>query len=176
MKYIKFFLSFLAGVDFPEWQKLVFKIFCIGFLQIGILPFIRVFKIKPDLLLVCAVLISLNYRSFHALAYILFCGIFKDIFGFNIFGFNAALFCFYGWGVNFISRYVDEESPGMKYILVSAITLFNYLLLSAIFKKPYILTGLVEAVLNCMVVPFLSRFYLCPARLSLLEGAPPRQD
>ena len=75
-------------------KKLIFLLIIIisGILQVTLLNNIRIFYVKPDLLLICVVLASLFFDFKWAFAFSIFAGIFKDSFIASPFGINTILF------------------------------------------------------------------------------------
>ena len=146
--------AFLRGL------KISIVILTLALLQINILPSIWFLKVRPDLLLVYAIVIGLNSARLPGLIIsVLSCGLLKDIFGLRLFGFNSALFVLEATSIYFVSRYLYKEAVGLRFIFLISATLLNYLLLTVIFKRPYIIIGLQEALINCLFLPLLSKFY-----------------
>lgn len=77
-----------------NWVFLFF-IFAVGFCQATILNYIRLFGVKPDMLLCCVILAGVFFNRQWAFIFSLSAGLIKDIFGLETFGLN--LFLFYGW-------------------------------------------------------------------------------
>ncbi len=75
-------------------KKWIFLLIIIisGVLQVTILNNIRIFYVKPDLLLICVVYASLFFDLKWAFAFSIFAGIFKDSFLAAPFGINTILF------------------------------------------------------------------------------------
>jgi len=157
---------------YSNWIKYILYILTVialGFLQINVLPKIWYFRVKPDLLLVYAVIIALNLASLKFILFVLFCGLFKDAFGLHLFGLNAFMFCLDAGLIYFISRYIYKEIPGFKFVLVSGVTVLNYILISVIFNRPYIFIGLQEALLNCLALPLVSKMFFWEAKEASLS-------
>ena len=129
------------------------------FLQVSVLPSIWLYSVKPDLLLVLAILISLNYNFTNLIVFVLLCGISKDIFSLSLPGFNAFAFSLEAGIVFFIFRRIYKEIPWLELILVASATMLNYLALTLILGKPYILIGIQEAALNCLFLPLVLRLF-----------------
>lgn len=75
-------------------KKFIFFIIIVisGILQVSILNTIRIFYVKPDLILICVVLASLIFEFKWAFFLSIFCGILKDSFSASTFGINTILF------------------------------------------------------------------------------------
>ena len=142
------------------YLKIAFVILAAGWLQIVILPSLWPLRVKPDLLLIVAVVLALKVGSYPRLIVFAFlCGLLKDVFSMRLFGFNALMFCVYGSLVYFLSRSLYRETPWLAFIFLSCATLAHYCFLSLIFLSPYILIGLFEAVINCLFLSLAGRAY-----------------
>ena len=147
-------LSFVRGF------KISIVILALALSQVNILPFVWFWKVSPDLLLVYAVAIGLNSDGLPGLIIsVLFCGLLKDALGLRLFGFNSALFVLEATSIYFVSRYLYREAAGLRFIFLISATLLNYLLLTIIFKRPYIIIGLQEAAINCLFLPLMLKVY-----------------
>lgn len=134
-----------------KYLKLAIIIFAAAWLQLIILPSLWFLGIKPDLLLMVAVAMALRLKSYAQLITLAFlCGLLKDIYSTHLFGFNAIMFCVYGSLVHFFSRSLYKETPWLEFAFLSCATLAHYCFLSIIFFSPYILIGILEAVINCV--------------------------
>ncbi len=142
----------------PRWLKTAAVILAVYFLQVYILPILWFLKIKPDLVLILAVLLAINLENFSELIIlVLFCGLLKDIFSLRLSGFNSIMFGVLAAFIYFISGYVYKETPWLKFIFVILATLLNYFLLALILDRFYIAIGLLEAVVNCLFLPLVER-------------------
>lgn len=140
--------------------KLAIIILAAGWLQIVILPSLWHLKVKPDLLLISAVVLSLRLGSYpRVISFVFLCGLLKDIFSIHLFGFNALMFCVYGSLIYFLSRALYKETPWLEFTFLICATLAHYCFLSILFLGPYILIGLLEAALNCAFLPLIGRAY-----------------
>lgn len=144
-----------------SYLKLGLAISVIGWLQVGVLPFFMSFGVRPDLLLITAVILALkltNYSQLLLFAYL--CAYFKDIFGARLFGLNALMFCALSSLVYFISGHLYKETGWLKFIFLACATVLAYLSLSAVFARPLFLIGILEALMNCIFLPVVARIIL----------------
>lgn len=148
----------LRRIYFFYYLKLGLIISIAGWVQIIILPSLWFLKIKPDLLLITAVILALKLNSYpQVILFVCLCGLLKDIFSIHLFGFNALMFCAYGSFVYFISGYLYKETPWLKFIFLACATLLHYFCLSIIFARPYLTLGVLEAVVNCLFLPLATK-------------------
>ena len=68
-----------------------------GIIQVTFLNYLKVFTVEPDLLLICAVIAALIFPLKWALFFCLLAGIFKDVFGADVFAINTVLFPLLGF-------------------------------------------------------------------------------
>jgi len=116
-------------------KKLAFCLIIIasGIIQITILNYFRLFTVKVDLLLICAVIAALSFPLKWSLFFCLFSGVFKDVFSANDFGVNAVLFCLWGFLIAKLMRKIAIDNNLMRLLLVGVITLLHNLLMGLIF-------------------------------------------
>ena len=111
-------------------KKLIFCVIIIasGIIQVTILSYFRVFTVKVDLLLICAVIAALSFPLKWSLFFCLLLGVFKDTFGVNTFGMNAVLFCLWGFLIAKLMRKMAIDNNIMRLLLIAVVTLFHNLL------------------------------------------------
>lgn len=97
----------------------------LGICQLTLLDILRIFGIKPDLLLVTVVIAGLFLKTRLAVIFGVFVGIFKDIFSLTSFGLNVLLFSLWGFLVAKISRKLSIEDNLPAAILVLIIALLQ---------------------------------------------------
>lgn len=128
-------------------------------LQINILPAVWFLNVKPDLLLISSVDLSLKLPFPDFIVFVLLCGLLKDIFSPRLFGFNSFVFGIESMLIYLILKYLYKEIVGLRFILLISATIFYYLALTIILKRHYILIGFQEAVVNCLFLPLVSKIY-----------------
>lgn len=84
-------------------------IIILGIAQSTILDCIKIFNVKPDLLLICIVIISLVLESRQAFILSVFAGLFKDSFSPNAFGINTILFAAWSFLIIKLSKQISIE-------------------------------------------------------------------
>lgn len=145
---------------FAHYLKLGVFILLLALLQISILPRVWLFRIKPDLLLILVLLTAINSRSVPEIVFLsLGCGLVKDICAFRLFGLNALMMSLSALGVYGIFQILNKELKGIKFSILILVTLVNYIALTIIFGRPYILTGFLEAIVNCLFLPLVNIVY-----------------
>lgn len=108
-------------------------IFIASIFQVTLLNSFRIFNVKPDLLLIGAVITGLYFDLSWALVLAAFCGILKDIFAINTFGINILLFPL--WSI-FIVKLVKKMRLDNNFVctaLVFIVSIFNSIVTRLIF-------------------------------------------
>lgn len=110
-------------------KKLIFiaLIAACGIVQLVFPQYLRVFGVKPDLILACAVAANLVFEFRWALFLSLLAGIFKDSFIISSFGSNAVLFAFWSLLVCEIKRRFSLDFVYVQVILLWVIALLQNL-------------------------------------------------
>ena len=148
------------GFNLSRWMSCGILIAVLGLFQLNILYFLWPFTIKPDLLLILVIVMAMNSEFRKIAGYVLFCGLLKDTFALRLFGFNSLLFSLEAFWVGYICRRLYyQEKAWFGFIFLASAGLFNYLILTIILKRPYILIGLAETVLNCLFFPIIEKLY-----------------
>lgn len=103
--------------------KYFFVIVGLGAVQVTLLNYARLFGLKPDLLLICAILASLIFEQRLAFVFSVSCGLFKDAFNASTFGLNIILFSFWSLLIVKVSREIslDDEYRRAGLVLVIAL-------------------------------------------------------
>jgi rod shape-determining protein MreD len=97
----------------------------LAILQVTILNHLRIFSVKPDLLLIAVVLTALSLELKQALFFSILAGIFKDIFSINAFGVNTVLFPIWSFLIIKLSKEVSIEDNPAFAVLVFITVVFN---------------------------------------------------
>lgn len=101
-------------------------IFVCGLLQATLLDTFRIFNVKPDLLLITAVLAGLFFREGRwALGLSLFAGMIKDLLCVNSAGVNTLLFPLWTLLVIRLSRKITIDTIPLRVACVFAVALMN---------------------------------------------------
>lgn len=87
------------------------------------------------------------------------CGLVKDVFAFRLFGLDALTMILSALGVYGIFQILNKELKGIKFSILILVTLVNYIVLTIIFGRPYILAGFLEAIVNCLFLPLVNILY-----------------
>ena len=111
-------------------KKLIFCAILIasGIIQVTLLNYFRLFTVKVDLLLICAVIAALSFPLKWSLFFCLLSGVFKDAFSVNAFGVNTALFCLWGFLITKLMRKIAIDNNVMRLLLIAVVTLLHNLL------------------------------------------------
>jgi len=100
-------------------------IFICVILQITIIPYFKIFGIKPDLILSSVVIVSLSCDLKLALALSIFAGAFKDIFGANTFAINSLVSGLWSLLVIKLSRRIAIDINLSRAGLIFVIAILN---------------------------------------------------
>lgn len=106
-------------------SKLLIVALILGLIQLTLLQYFKVFGVKPDLLLAVVVIAGISLRIRWAIIFGALVGIFKDIFGLNVFGLNILLFTCWSFLAAKISRKVSIEDGVSAALLVFIIALLQ---------------------------------------------------
>jgi rod shape-determining protein MreD len=107
-----------------NWIFLV-AIVILGLIQVTILNYVRIFNIKPDLLLISLLLSSLFFEMKWAFILGVFAGILKDIFSIDAFGTNTLLFALWTYLIVKLSKKISIDNNYIRLPLMFIITLFT---------------------------------------------------
>ena len=97
----------------------------LGIFQFTFLDYLRVFGVKPDLLLVSVVIAGLFLETREAVIFGLCAGVFKDVFLVNAFGLDVILFSLWGFLSANISRKISIDDNVTRVFLVFMIALLQ---------------------------------------------------
>ncbi len=128
-------MSGIVPVLAPEYIKKIlylFIIFVIGIFQVTLLDFFKIFNVKPDLLLISAVIASLVFKFKWALFFSIFAGIFKDVFVVSTFGINTLLFCLWSFLILKLTKEIPIDNNFIRLILIFIIA-FLHNIISGLF-------------------------------------------
>lgn len=82
----------------------------LGLIQVTILNYVKIFNVKPDLLLISLVICSLFFEMKWAFILGISAGILKDIFATNIFGTNTLLFALWTYLIIKLSKKISLDN------------------------------------------------------------------
>lgn len=108
--------------------KFPILIIILAFVQVVFLEYVKVFNVKPDLLLISAVIASFIFRGRYSLALVLFAGLIKDIFGSNSYGINILLFSLWYFLIVILSRQITMDNSIIRLALIFIISIFHNLI------------------------------------------------
>lgn len=109
-------------------NNLILLILFIALLEVTILQNLRVFQAKPNLLLICVVVVSLYFEVEYALVISLLCGALKDLFGTALFGLNTFLFPVISFLIMKVSRKLVLKDTPVICATVFIVSFFYYIL------------------------------------------------
>jgi len=101
-------------------------------LQATLMENVRIFSVKPDLLLICAVLGSLIFNFRWALTFSASCGFLKDCFSASAFGINTLLFCLWCILIIELSKKITIDYDFIKVALLFIVCVIHNIALGAI--------------------------------------------
>ena len=97
----------------------------LGFVQITILDYFKIFGVKPDLILIAVFIAALSLGLKPALGLGLLAGIFKDAFTSNLLGFSAILFPIWVFLIAGLIRRVSVEDNISRTSILFVVALLN---------------------------------------------------
>ncbi len=115
-----------------NWIFLFIIITCV-LLQITILDYIKILNVKPDLLMVSVVFVSIFLGVRQALFFSIFAGILKDALSINAFGINTLLFPLSSFLIINLSKKVSLDNNLIRMASVFIIMLINDVITRLIF-------------------------------------------
>ena len=101
-------------------------------LQATFLENVRIFSVKPDLLLICAVLASLIFNFSWALTFSASCGFLKDCFSLSAFGINTILFSLWCILIIELAKKITIDYDFIKVMLLFIICIIHNIALGVI--------------------------------------------
>ena len=118
--------------------KLIFSllILALGMLQVTVLDMMKIFFLKPDLLLLAAVTVTLMLDFKAAFILSLFAGLLKDVFSANPFGINTVLFALWSFAIMKLSRKIPLDYDIIR-VALAAIIVVLHNIISAVFLVYY---------------------------------------
>ncbi len=108
--------------------SLILFIFCAGFLQVTAFDYISFAGIKPDILLILVVLVSVSCREQDSLRASVAAGLIKDVFSSAIFGSYIISFFIIGLFLNYHKSKFYRERPSTQFLL----TYLSYIVMAII--------------------------------------------
>jgi len=99
-----------------------------GLFQSTFLSYLRVFGVKPDILLISAVIASLYFGWGWGLFFSISAGLIKDVLGGYLFGINTALFTAWSIVILQLAKNITLDSGGVRTLVIFIITLLNNLI------------------------------------------------
>ena len=135
-------------------------------LQATILNYVNIFNVKPDLLLISVIIVSLFFKPRWAISLSIFAGVLKDIFSVNVFGLNLILFFLWSLLIIKLSRKMSFDSNYVRLVFIFIIAILNDIItrLIFIFLGNFISLGLflritfVESLYTALTFPLALKF------------------
>lgn len=100
-------------------------IILLGIFEVAILDYFEIFDVKPNLLLIVVVISGLSLNLKQVLFFSIFAGIFKDVFGINLFGINTLLFSLWGFLTVKLSQGISIENSFIFALFIFIIASFD---------------------------------------------------
>jgi len=97
----------------------------LGVLQLSVFNPLRLFNLKPDLLLIAALVSVFAFEFKYALGFGILCGLFKDIFGVCALEFNTFLFILWVYLIFRLSKQVSTENIWVRVALIFLIAVLQ---------------------------------------------------
>ena len=111
-------------------KRLLFAgiILLLGVLQVTLIDSFKIFNVKPDLLLIIAIIASFFFDFKEALVLSVFAGVLKDILGTDVFGMHTLLFPLWIFLIERLNRQVPIDQDLIRLILIFVITFLHHML------------------------------------------------
>lgn len=97
-------------------------------LQVTVIDSFKIFNVKPDFLLMAAVIASFIFDFKEALVLSVFAGVLKDILGTGVFGMHTLLFPLWSFLIERVNRQVPIDDELARPILIFVITFLHHTL------------------------------------------------
>lgn len=143
----------------------LFIINILALLQITVLDYIGIFNVKPDLLFICVVWVSIFFEPRWAILLSIFTGILKDTLSINTFGINTLIFALSSFLIIKLSKKISLDNNLMRMALVFILMLMN----GAIVRLAFLFLGnlaswgmflrvaFIESLYTASILPFVFR-------------------
>jgi len=154
-------------------RKSVIFIFLVlaAFLQISLLDYLKVFGVKPDLLLISVFWVSLVFQPKEALVLSAGAGILKDIFTPYSFGINTFLFVMFSLLIIRLGREISIDSNPVRFIVLYIVSFCN----TAATRFIFFFLGNIVPLHVFLRVAFLGSFYTALIALLSFRIIPPSE-
>ncbi|MFH1458618.1 MAG: rod shape-determining protein MreD [Candidatus Omnitrophota bacterium] len=108
-------------------KKLLFAglILILGALQVTLIDSFKIFNVKPDFVLMIAVIASFIFDFKEALFLSIFAGVLKDVLGTGVFGINTLLFPLWSFLIEKLNRQVPIDHDLIRLIIIFVITFLH---------------------------------------------------
>jgi len=147
-------------------------------LQITLVDSFKIFSVKPDLILLMAVIASFYFEFKETVTLSIFAGVLKDILGVGFFGINTLLFPLWSFLINKLNRQISIDNNILRIIIIFVITWFH----NAISGSLLVYTGSIiplgiflrivflESIYTAIALPWVLKFI--EKKFSLAETSP----
>jgi rod shape-determining protein MreD len=98
-------------------------------LQVTLIDSLKVFNVKPDLLLMLAITASFCFDFKEAIFLSIVASLLKDALGTGGFGLNAPLFCLWSLLLSIVNRQISFDNEIFRAVIIGVVTLLHNLLL-----------------------------------------------
>jgi len=145
--------------------RIFLVVFACALLQVSVMDAVRVFGVKPDLLVIAVVIASLECERGFALLAALFCGLLKDTLSVTPFGLHTFLFPVMSMLIIFTARKITLDSTALAsitsfffIIVYDVASRAAYALLGQSISIPaYLRISSLQALYTAAVFPLVSR-------------------
>ena len=150
----------------------------LALLQVTILNYFKIFGVKPDLLLIGAVVAGLFSSDLKGVLFLsVFCGILKDALSTNAFGINTLLFPLWGFLALRLSKKISIDNNLIRAALIFIISVFNFVTARLIFlffgstipMGIFLRIVFLESLYTALVSPLVFKFADASLRLTSLR-------
>lgn len=136
-------------------------------LQSSLMPVLRVFSVRPDLLLLAVFISGMHFSLRAAVVLSIFCGVLKDLLAVSPLGINTLIFPLLGFLIFKLSRKISIEDNVVYSAVCFAATFFYEILYRAASEFlgshipgfMFLRIAFLEAAYNALFFPLLLRFF-----------------
>lgn len=113
-----------------KWAFLLI-VLSFGLIQVTLLNHLKIFSVKPDLLLICLVFANIAFDFKWIFIFCVLAGALKDILGLMPFGINTVIFALWGFLLFKLSRKITVDNTFIYTALIFIISIINAFVLRA---------------------------------------------
>jgi rod shape-determining protein MreD len=144
-----------------HWIFSLIVIVC-ALLQATLLNYVRIFNVKPDLLVLSVIFAGITLESRQALSFSILAGILKDAFSINVFGINTVLFPLFSFLIINLSKKISLDNNLIRMACAFAVMLISGIITRVIFTflgnfislGIFLRTAFLESLYTALLLPW----------------------